>query len=320
MSDPPATTVDRPDPSTRGSFDALQRMGAGLGAKLEQHLSAIRGLGLESYILDFERRGFAVIPPGKVATPEVVAEIRSAVLRIAEQRTGAPHAVDRAGSAGHYTAQPQTDNQFALHRLLLEDPVFEAWLYNPTLRALVDYILRGTAQLSTMMSFVTWKGGSYGETLGIHADSPSSPEGVLPSSHPFACNLVLVLTEYTRENGALAMVPGSHLFYRQPTVGEGVADAVPVEAPVGSLIFWHGNTWHGAYPRTTDGLRLNLTTFFSNASFKTLERYGRSLPLDLIARNDAWFGRIVGAEDVMGWDEHGPRSLVQDLASGRVAN
>ena len=30
----------------------------------------------------------------------------------------------------------------------------------------------------------------------------------------------------------------------------------PAEAPAGSLLIWHGNTWHGVPPRTTPGLRL----------------------------------------------------------------
>ena len=49
-----------------------------------------------------------------------------------------------------------------------------------------------------------------------------------------------------------------------PSPGDGVEDAVPVEAAAGSLIVWHGNTWHGAYPKETDGLRMNVTTYMCN--------------------------------------------------------
>ena len=70
------------------------------------------------------------------------------------------------------------------------------------------------------------------------------------------CNSAWALTDYTPDNGPIAMVPGSHKYCRQPRLGEGEDMAVPVEAPEGSLIVWHGNTWHGAYPKKTDGLRL----------------------------------------------------------------
>jgi ectoine hydroxylase-related dioxygenase (phytanoyl-CoA dioxygenase family) len=34
--------------------------------------------------------------------------------------------------------------------------------------------------------------------------------------------------------------------------------AVAVEAPAGSLIVFHGNTWHGALPRRRPGYRFTL--------------------------------------------------------------
>lgn len=82
--------------------------------------------------------------------------------------------------------------------------------------------------------------------------------------------------------------------------------AVPVEAPVGSLIFWHGNTWHGAFPKKTDGLRLNLTSYICNRHMKTQEAYQGAVPKEMLARHGAWFARLLGADDSYGWDEKGP--------------
>ena len=63
-----------------------------------------------------------------------------------------------------------------------------------------------------------------------------------------------MLTPCTKDNGALAVVPGSHRLARQPMPGEGIDQAVPVEAEVGSLILWHGGTWHGAFRRAAQYL------------------------------------------------------------------
>ena len=47
-----------------------------------------------------------------------------------------------------------------------------------------------------------------------------------------------------------------------PRFPEAVELAVPVEAPAGSLIVFHGATWHGAFPRMTPGMRLSIANYF----------------------------------------------------------
>ena len=284
----------------------LRRADPTSAERLERLLGPIRELALEPHVAELETLGYTVIPPEKVAPREFVDRVRNVVLRLIGERTGIEHGVDRNGNPGKYKGQPQLPNQFLLYYLLFEDPVFEEWLDNPTLQALVTYVMRDQAQLSSMTSFVKWKGDGYGPTLGLHSDSPPSPEGALPATHDSVCNGALVLTEYTRDNGAIAIVPGSHRLFRVPDPGQGVKRAVPVEAPVGSLIFWHGNTWHGAFPKKTDGLRLNLTTYFCHRSLKTQERYQDAVSEEMLARHGENFARLLGADDPYGWDERGP--------------
>ena len=273
---------------------------------LDRFFEPIRELGLEAYVAELATYGYTVIPPEKVTTPEFVTEIRDVVLRIVHERTGVEHSLERNGDPGKYKGQPQLPNQFLLYYLLFADPIFEDWLENPTLQALTTHVMRGQQQLSSLTSFVKWQGDGYGSTLGLHSDSPASPEGVLPSTHDFVCNATLVLTEYTKDDGAIAMVPGSHRLFRVPRRGEGVKRAVPVEAPEGALIFWHGNTWHGAFPKKTDGLRLNVTSYMCNRHLKTQERYQAAVPPEMLARHDARFARLLGQDDPYGWDADGP--------------
>lgn len=86
------------------------------------------------------------------------------------------------------------------------------------------------------------------------------------------CNATWTLTEYTKDNGALAYVPGSHRS-QQPYPGPGSADlAIPVECPKGSVIIWHGATWHGAYPRLNPGVRLAVTPYYCHRVITTQEQ------------------------------------------------
>ncbi len=86
---------------------------------------------------------------------------------------------------------------------------------------------------------------------------------MVPAPYPAyaqVANATWLLTGYDRDAGALSFWPGSHKFCRPATSREttGVERFVPVTAPAGSLVVWHGNTWNGAFPRRTPGLRVNL--------------------------------------------------------------
>lgn len=281
---------------------------ASLVRAAQARLERIRQLGLEPYIAQLATIGYTVIPPELAAPKAQVDAIREALLRVAEARTGVKHALDTHGDVGAYvTAGGKSNSQYLLYYLLFEGREFEDWLENPVLQTMVDYAMRGAGQLLSMTSFVKWRGGGYGPTLGLHADAiiGASPEMLTSSTHEVICNSALILTPYSLEDGAIAMVPGSHTMYRNPWPGEGSQLAVPVEAPAGSLIFWHGATWHGAYPKRTDGLRLNLTTAFCHRALKTQEAYQRNVPVEMLDRHSEWFARAVGADDPMGWREQG---------------
>ncbi|MCZ6888244.1 MAG: phytanoyl-CoA dioxygenase family protein [Gammaproteobacteria bacterium] len=268
----------------------------------------VEKLGLERHAVELDAKGYTVIPPDKVASHEFVQRVTDTVLRVAEQRTGVAHALDKPGNPGKYITQVTGGDSYLLFYLLFEDPVFEEWLENPVLGTMIDYMLRGQGQLSSMVAFVRWCHPDIDDklTLGLHSDSPGSPEGVIPQGYDLVCNSALVLTPYTRENGALAIVPGSHRLCRQPLPGEGIDDAVAVEAPVGSLILWRGGTWHGAFRRTTPGIRLNLTSYHCHRSLKTQERYQYHVPDEMLARRSSRFARILGADDAQGWGADGP--------------
>jgi hypothetical protein len=284
----------------------LKDLAANYAGKLaDPHFERVQELGLARHALDLEVKGYTVIPAELVAPPEFAGRVTDALLRVAEKRTGIKHALDRDGAHGRYLSFGRMPTQYQLYYLLFEGEVFEEWLENPVMSALVNYVLKGDAQLSGMLSFIKWRGDAYGPGLGLHADSPNSPDGAIPANFELVCNCALALTDYTKDNGALAIVPGSHRQCRQPLPGEGVKSAIPVEAPVGSLIFWKGGTWHGAYPKLTDGLRVNLTTYFVNRNIKTQERYQRAVPTEMLERHSEQFARYLGADDPLGWGELG---------------
>ncbi len=270
--------------------------------------TVIEKLNLAKYINEVEDIGFTVIPPEIVASENTRKEILAKIIEIAEKKTGNTLKLDQNTNSGNYKAIPQTDSQFVLYQLLFEDEIFERWLMNEIILCLSSYFLNNQAQLSTMSSFIKWKGVNYKDSLGLHADTQPSPNGKLPSEWVDACNSVLCLTDYTKDDGALAVVPYSHKIARQPSADDyKKSNVIPVEAPAGSLIFWHGNLWHGAFPKLTDGLRINLTTFMNHRRIKTQECIKEKVTQEMLDRNPGkHFARMVGLNDSNGFDQNGP--------------
>lgn len=77
----------------------------------------------------------------------------------------------------------------------------------------------------------------------FHADDGSIP---LPRPHvPLTCVAIWALTDFTSENGATRLVPGSHRANRIPRRGEQPDGVVEAVMPAGSVLVYNGSVWHG---------------------------------------------------------------------------
>ncbi len=261
----------------------------------------IRELGLEQNIAELDAFGFTILEPGKAAPVAWVEQLRDTLLAVAERRTGVKHDL-ATGTHGNLDVQPPFQHQYILYYLLLEDPIFQQAICNPYLLALQTYMLGFDCRISSCTSFVKWRDeDGYGPTLGLHADTPvmhSIPIG--KDTH--TGNSAFLLTDYTLANGALAMVPGSHRYARQPRPGEGADAAIPIEAPMGSLVVWNGNMWHGAFPRTAEGLRLVLTMYFNRSYLYPQEDYRRTVTQEILDANPKRLAVLLGLSNPNMWE------------------
>ncbi|MCY3838774.1 MAG: phytanoyl-CoA dioxygenase family protein [Gammaproteobacteria bacterium] len=266
----------------------------------------IRELGLERNVAELDAFGFTILPPGKAAPVEFTDRMRGRLLEVAEHRTGVKHDVE-SGEHGQVNTQPHFNHQYILYYLLLEDKVFQQAATNPYLLALQTYMLGMDCVLSSVTAFVKWRDETgYGETLGLHADTTvKHPIAIGHETH--TANSAWVLTDYTEDNGAIAFVPGSHQHSRHPKPGEGVADAIPVEAPAGSLLVWHGNLWHGAFPRKNEGLRLVVTYYFNRSYLQVQEDYRHTVTPEILSDNPKRLAVLLGLGHPWGFqNSNGP--------------
>jgi len=263
----------------------------------------IREMGLETNLAELDAFGFTIIEPGVAAPLSWVDALREKVLEVANRRTGVVHDIETGAHGTLDYIQPRSKHQYILQYLLLEDPIFQQAVCNPYILALQTYMLGFDCRLSSLTSIVKWAEDSgYGPTLGLHADTyvkHSLPIG--KDTH--TGNSAWLLTDYTKDNGALCVVPGSHRHGRQPNTAllEGVQDAIPIEAPAGSLVVWNGNIWHGAFPRTNPGLRLVLTMYFGRSYLQVQEDYRTNITPEVLDSNPKRLAALLGLASPLGW-------------------
>ena len=250
----------------------------------------IERLGLQANVAELEMFGYTVVPPEKVVPAIARDKLISRMLEIAVERYG--FAPDMTGDAKS-DADPgiaSIANGMPLVGLLRYGPEFEAVLMNECSLALQSYLLGEHCILDTFTGFLKGPGGP---PLNLHADE-LSPAPFRPIAE--TANSTFTLTDYTREDGALAVVPGSHRYCRQPRneLGEGWKHRIPVETPAGSLIVWHGNLWHGAYGRTRPGTRATLINTFKRAYRRGTDLFEFEGIKDAYARNPPRFRRLLG--------------------------
>ncbi len=268
---------------------------------LSRTLSKIDELGLKDNLIELETSGFTTIKG--VLSEDRIERAKQAILNRVEKDRGKRIDPDTA-----------TTDDFGgmsyVPYMLYDDEVFEEILMEDKPLAIITYLLGESCLLSSMGCH--FKGQGEGGVIPLHSDSPG------PTPHPpysMVANVNYALTHYSREAGALALVPRSHKLARQPTLPEmGLSgehcnqSAVAMDLSPGDAVVWHGSTWHGSFPRQVPGIRMNLAVYFARHSVVTQERHKDVVPSEVLNRhaNDERFKRLLAGNQAYGWQHEGP--------------
>jgi hypothetical protein len=260
----------------------------------------IRKLDLVENIAELEATGLTVVEPEKAAAPGFALRLRDAIVRVGEQRSGAPLDVDAAHDPGRGAFGDVFGLQ--LYYLLFEDRVFQEAIVNPVALALSSYLLGESCIISNCLAGVKGPGGG---DLGLHCDNVMIPAPFPPYAQ--VANVTWALTDYDDDAGPLLYVPGSHRLCRHPLPGEGRDAMVPVRARAGSIVFWHGNLWHGAAARRAPGLRVNLIVAMMRSYLRPQEPYREHVTPEILDANPPRFATLLGQHLYYGWRADGPQ-------------
>jgi ectoine hydroxylase-related dioxygenase (phytanoyl-CoA dioxygenase family) len=147
----------------------------------------------------------------------------------------------------------------------------------------------------------------------IHADDMLMP---LPKPHPpTVCNSMWALTDFTDENGATRIIPGTHLADHSPTYGRHY-DSIPAEMTRGSVLVWHGSLWHGGGANHTTDRRIGIAMNYCAGYIRQQENQQLGLPPSLVRNLSRRLQELVGYGIYNGLIGHIDKRAPADLLTG----
>ena len=269
-------------------------------SKLYQELAE---LDLLENIAELDVFGFTVIPPEKVGSSKFHQKVKQSLIRVVEERFG------KLSNDG----LSWKDKNQIFRMILWEDLVFEELLLNPAGLGMVQHLIGTNCILSLFDGWI--KGPGEGRTP-LHRDNWDFTRHASPPE-PNSANFNYLVTDYTKEDGAITFVPGSHKWRRPPSPGEmeeWADKAEAVEAPAGSMVVWGDLTWHGSALREHKGERLMILGTFQRPFMQTQGPYRQTVSQEALDRNPL---RFAGLMDVYGVFPFGQQDIdVQRYTEG----
>ncbi len=176
-----------------------------------------------------------------------------------------------------------------IYNLLARDRVFESVPVHPAVLPVVEGVLDPGCLISSLSS-ISILPGEDGQP--IHADDQLIP---IPRPHPpLVCNTMWALTDFTEENGATRIVPGSHQLPDAPPYGESAIETVPAEMKAGSVLVWNGSLWHGGGANRTGERRVGIAMNYCAGFIRQQENQQLGIPIPTVRRFDKRLRELVG--------------------------
>ncbi|KXC50008.1 phytanoyl-CoA dioxygenase family protein [Pseudomonas aeruginosa] len=116
--------------------------------------------------------------------------------------------------------------------------------------------------------------------------------------------LMLAITDFTEENGATRVIPGSHQWddERMPTQEE----TIGAEMKAGTALLWLGSVYHGGGANRSDAPRTGLTMAYDLAFLRLEENHFLSIPVERVRQLPSQMQRLLGwsaSSTLLGWVE-----------------
>jgi ectoine hydroxylase-related dioxygenase (phytanoyl-CoA dioxygenase family) len=214
--------------------------------------------------------GVCVVP--EMLSGEQVAQVRQRLVEQAAGERAAGVATSPGGPLG-----PDDPIQY-VWGLIHKGQVFRDLVLYPRALELARYVLGPDLLLFSYTGNAIGPGAPGG---GAHSD-----QIYMPSDTPWAvlCNVIYMLDDFTEDNGATLVVPGSHRRSIDELNGESfAASAVSALGRTGSALVMESRIWHSiGVNRTTDNVRHGILTAYCKPFLRTQSNWVHTTPPEMV--------------------------------------
>ncbi|MEQ8486992.1 MAG: phytanoyl-CoA dioxygenase family protein [Pseudomonadales bacterium] len=207
-----------------------------------------------------------------------------------------------------------------VYALLAKAPSVSVLIEHPDVLALVDALLPPNYLLSAALAINLHPGET---AQDFHIDDAAGGRDHPMFTRPrdmLGVSTIWAIDDFTADNGATEVVPGSHRWgpERRPTD----AEAVPVLMPAGSVLVFAGNLIHRGGANRSGRCRLAITPQYCMPWLRQIEHMVLAVPPEIAARYSSRVQELLGYNIIdpgfMGYvDGRHPKHLIDPHYQGR---
>jgi len=113
----------------------------------------------------------------------------------------------------------------------------------------------------------------------IHRDQWAFDFYPFPSGYEVQCNTIWAMTDFTEENGATRVVPGSNALADKLRFK--LEDSIPAEMSKGSVLLYSGSVYHGGGANRSDAARVGINITYNLSWLRQEENQYLSCPPEI---------------------------------------
>jgi ectoine hydroxylase-related dioxygenase (phytanoyl-CoA dioxygenase family) len=243
-------------------------------------MSAVLTTDYKKAKADINEHGYCLIegalPPDALAT----ARARIVEFADAEIADGTDYIYDNGANQRVWT-------------LLNKGEIFEERAQDPLILRIMEHILGFDLLLSNIDANIAGPGGT---PMFMHAD-----QSFVPPPWPWyamVANVMWMLDDFTPENGATRIVPGSHRLDHGPDWSN-LPGTEPVCGPAGTAFVFDGRLWHQTGANTTKDVRRHgILAYYCRPFIRQQENWFVSLKPEVLERATPTLRHLLG------WDHY----------------
>lgn len=111
---------------------------------------------------------------------------------------------------------------------------------------------------------------------------------------PLGAATIMAIDDFTAENGATVLLPGSHLWPNRAPDAADLAKAIPAVMPKGSVLLFLGTLWHGGGANRSASGRLCVTAQYCAPWCRQQENFSLSVSRERVKQCSEHMQRMLG--------------------------